>query len=246
MRLPGTHNTKHGEFKEVVVSHPADITDNKQLNRYELDDLEEWLGEQSPIILRKERPHAATAGQAFADGLEEYAALAYKPPIDVKARLDAMMYMGFGDSSIHATQLAVTASMLNAGHDIEEVVDLVLAATKAAAGDYRDRWNWRVEERNIRKMCDTWLNKLALEGKTPKPMSRVKAQGAQEIVSTAQVIDNGTITRDGVARIFAQRYAGRLRYCHHAGAWHEWTGTHWLTASISKPASKTKSSASSC
>ena len=26
---------------------------------------------------------------------------------------------------------------------------------------------------------------------------------------------------------FRQRYAGRLRYDHHAGAWFEWTGTHW-------------------
>jgi D5 N terminal like len=128
---------------------------------------------------------------------------------------------------IHKTQLQVSSSMLNVGHDIEEVVEVLLAATKAAAGDYGKRWRWDAEERNIRKMCETWLNKLALEGKTPKPLSRVKAQGAQEIVSAAQVIDNGTITQDGVARIFAQRYAGRLRYCHHSGAWHEWTGSHW-------------------
>jgi putative DNA primase/helicase len=35
------------------------------------------------------------------------------------------------------------------------------------------------------------------------------------------------ITQDGVARLFASRHAGRLRFCHHTGAWFAWTGTHW-------------------
>jgi putative DNA primase/helicase len=52
-------------------------------------------------------------------------------------------------------------------------------------------------------------------------------QTAQEVVSATQVIDNGTITQDGIARIFATRYAGKLRYCHHAGTWYEWVGSHW-------------------
>jgi putative DNA primase/helicase len=76
-------------------------------------------------------------------------------------------------------------------------------------------------------MCTDWLNKLAIEGKTPKPIARTNTQGANEIVSAAQVIDGGTITQDGVARIFAQRFDGRLRFCHDAGAWYEWTGSHW-------------------
>jgi hypothetical protein len=225
MRLPGSHNSKGGAWKAVEIIHPADFDGETVLNRYELSDLKEWFSEQSPIILRKKRPRAATVGEL--DGFDEYLReIGYKPPVDVDVRLKAMMFKCEGDSGIHATQLAVSASMLNAGHDIDEVAEVLLAATKAAAGDYGKRWNWRVEERNIRKMCETWLNKLALEGKTPKPLSRVKAQGSQEIVSAAQVIDNGTITQDGVARIFAQRYAGRLRYCHHSGAWYEWTGSH--------------------
>lgn len=36
-----------------------------------------------------------------------------------------------------------------------------------------------------------------------------------------------TITQDGIARIFADTYSGRLRFDHSAGAWFEWTGTHW-------------------
>jgi hypothetical protein len=56
MPLPGTHNTKHGE---VVISHPADINDAAQVKRYELANLEEWLAETSPIILRKVRPRGS-------------------------------------------------------------------------------------------------------------------------------------------------------------------------------------------
>jgi putative DNA primase/helicase len=36
------------------------------------------------------------------------------------------------------------------------------------------------------------------------------------------------VTQDGVARTFADRYRDALRYCYSAGAWYEWSGTHWL------------------
>ncbi|TWI73630.1 putative DNA primase/helicase [Bradyrhizobium huanghuaihaiense] len=36
-----------------------------------------------------------------------------------------------------------------------------------------------------------------------------------------------TVTQDGIARVFAQRYVGRLRYCYHARAWYCWSGSHW-------------------
>ena len=49
--------------------------------------------------------------------------------------------------------------MLNRGQSIDEVVGIVLAATRAAAGHYGERWNWRREERAIRGMCETWLTK---------------------------------------------------------------------------------------
>jgi hypothetical protein len=57
LRLPGTHNTKMGAFKEVTVEQPRNLVG------YDLGDLEEWLAEASPIILRKERVRAVTAGE---------------------------------------------------------------------------------------------------------------------------------------------------------------------------------------
>jgi hypothetical protein len=164
MRLPRTHNTKNGAWKEVEVTsfHPE--------RRYEFDDIEEWLSEQSPVMLRRSRERAKTAGERmtarepttggesdfFADFAKRHG---IKPPINVEQRLRAMMYMAGGENSIHITQLSVTASLLNAGVPVGEVVERVLAATRAAAGEYGARWNWRREERKVRGMCETWLKK---------------------------------------------------------------------------------------
>jgi phage/plasmid-associated DNA primase len=167
LRLPGSHNTKNGAWAEV------EITSFDPERRYELDDLEEWLAEQSPLMLRKQRERAVTVGETdfFSDNAfyENYAKThGIKPPIDVEARLAAMMYMGAGDSSIHLTQLAVTASLLNSGMAKADVVEIVLVATKKAAGLYGARWNWKREERNLFGMCDTWLKKHPPQEK-PRP-----------------------------------------------------------------------------
>lgn len=155
LRLPGSHNTKNGEWTEVAVAE-------NNRHRYELSDLEDWLFETSIVILRKTRERSRTVGET--DFFAEYGnANSYKPPIDVKARLDAMGYGYGGDANIHKTQVSVTASMLNAGVPVEEVVSLVKAATEAAAGEYHSTWDWRREEKAIRGMCDTWQAKRAKE-----------------------------------------------------------------------------------
>ena len=156
MRLPGSHNTKDGAWTEVRI-----ITDRPL--RYEIDELAEWLEVASPVIHRRPAGGNNGNGGNGTDFNNPWLAVAarfgIKPPIDVEARLDVMMYQGAGDSGIHATQISVTAALLNRGQSIDEVVDIVLAATRAAAGHYGERWNWRREERAIRGMCETWLTK---------------------------------------------------------------------------------------
>jgi hypothetical protein len=155
MRLPGSHNSK---FDDEMI--PVEIlTSNGK--RYHLDDIEEMLAETAPIILRKERPGARTVGEmAGTDPYTEYGLLAHKAPIDVKSRLDSMLYMGGDKDGIHPTQRSVTASLIKCGQPIDDVVALVLAATKAAVGDhYGKRWNWGREEQKIRGMSETALKK---------------------------------------------------------------------------------------
>jgi putative DNA primase/helicase len=50
---------------------------------------------------------------------------------------------------------------------------------------------------------------------------------ARAILREAEGLDKGTVTQDGIAQVFARRFEDQLRFCHHTGAWFEWTGTHW-------------------
>jgi hypothetical protein len=172
LRLPGSHNTKNGAWSEVEI---ISLDGGRW---YELDDLEDWLTEASPIMLRAKREHAVPAGES--DFFAEYARQhGIKAPIDVEARLAAMMFMGGENSSIHQTQLAVTASLLNHGTPVDEVVAIVLDATKRAAGEYATRWNWPREERKIRGMCATWLKKHPPEERKPKPAPKAELRSIE-------------------------------------------------------------------
>jgi hypothetical protein len=162
MRLPGTHNTKRDEWKPVEI-------ESSNTGEFELDDIEEMISITSPIVLRKLTP-SPTQGE-INPFLAAAKTLGFKPSIDAEKRLSEMIYMGGGDAAIHETQISVSASLLNAGNAYEEVVRLVLEATRGAAGDYGSRWNWKREEKEIRKACDTWLKKhppAKAEKLTPK------------------------------------------------------------------------------
>ena len=115
------------------------------MKHYTLTALMEWL-EDAPVAIRRK-------GEDDNPFVQYGREAGFKAPIDVEKRLKQMSHGGAGDASIHATQLAVSASMLNAGVDVEEVVDKLMEATRAA-GD--SQWNWAEEERNIRNMCATW------------------------------------------------------------------------------------------
>lgn len=191
LRLPGSHNTKDGAFTEVEIIelHPE--------RRYDIEDLEEWLSEQSPVMLRKVRESAEPAGapEDPDDFFAQYAKrFNLKPPIDVQQRLEGMMFMGGGDSSVHQTQLQCTAALLNAGVPKDEVAATVLAYTRRAAGEYGTRWNWRREERNIVKMCEDWIKKHPVEEKK-KAEPRLKiVDGGVQVVGKIETEQQATGT----------------------------------------------------
>jgi hypothetical protein len=119
MRLPGTHNSKNGNWTEVrtIADRPA--------ARYEFEELEEFLTTVSPRIQRKPKAGNGAAGNGAHTETNPWLAFAdqpdCKPPVDVEERLAAMRYQGVGESSIHATQLSVTAALLNRGTAVEDV-----------------------------------------------------------------------------------------------------------------------------
>lgn len=157
LRLPGSHNTKDGGWKEVEVIEGNDT-------RYKLEELEEWIGRQWAVVPKK--------GAEVNPFLEAAADMAYKPPVDVEQRLASMSYKGEGENSVHSTQLSVTASMLSSGADIDEVVTAVLEATKKVG---EESWDWRKEENAIRRMCEDWKRK----------QTTVKRTGTSNVIQLA-------------------------------------------------------------
>jgi putative DNA primase/helicase len=55
---------------------------------------------------------------------------------------------------------------------------------------------------------------------------RRRKADAQHVVA-AVGRDTGVLTQDGIAGIFAKRYADRLRYCHSTPAWFQFDGARW-------------------
>jgi RecA-family ATPase len=142
LREPGTHNSKNDEWFEVTYATRTD-------RRYDLFEIADWLDDVEGRRLFTRRAAGNGHDKSAPAGLGEH-----KARIDVDARLAAMKFQGPGEHSIHQTQLSVTASMLRDGVALEEIVGIVLAATRAAvAGNPQAAdWNWRREELTILRM----------------------------------------------------------------------------------------------
>jgi hypothetical protein len=152
MRLPGSHNTKNGEWRGVRVL--------KRFGRvYRLDKIERSLSRATQLLQRRARADAPGTREPvnFFTGLGE--TQTFKPPIDIEMRLAEMQYHGADEFSVHCTQLSCTAALLRRGWSVEAVVGRVLRATEAAVGREGRGWDWHAEERALRKMCATWLAK---------------------------------------------------------------------------------------
>jgi AAA domain len=165
LRQPGTLNSKrepHVPCEIISCGSAVDIS--------ELREMIELVG-GSRLLTRRPRPAAARG-----TGPGEH-----RPPIDVDARLAAMKFQGDGDSSIHQTQLSVTASLLRAGVALEETTRIVLDATRVAVAD-DPAWDWRREELKILRMgCDFIVKKpelvVLLPDKWREPFAARIAQG---------------------------------------------------------------------
>ncbi|MEY9235365.1 P4 family phage/plasmid primase-like protein [Bradyrhizobium japonicum] len=173
MRLPGTQNSKYGDIREVV-------TETLDGPRYELEELEEFIAETAPILtyvmpaIKPTRPNSAAGKSAVAaDPYEELANdPAFRSRIDCDAALAGMVFPG----NIHDTQRDVTASLIKHGAATADVVEIVLAATRAAQGVDVARWNWKHEEKEIRGMCASARVKYGVPEPVVEPVSPEPAQ----------------------------------------------------------------------
>jgi hypothetical protein len=153
LRCVGSHNTKKGEPRECHILESSGT-------EYDITEFAEMFDLYGERTLRY-RP-----GVENTDADQLIAPVSFGP-VDVEARLAAMKWQGAGDSSIHHTQLHVTAALTSAGEPIVETVERVFAATHIAAlGDPdHSRWNWGMERREIERMCfDLVTKKFREEG----------------------------------------------------------------------------------
>jgi hypothetical protein len=154
MRLPGSHNSKNGEWIPVRMIEQRSDT-------YTIEQIEQWLVTEKPRLARRTNPKTKTSPKRNGGESNPWLALSKTQagPVDVEQRLAEMQYHGTDLNGIHDTQLSVTAALLTRGWPIEDVVSRVLQATVEAAGPEGRGWNWREEERGLRKMCRKWLEK---------------------------------------------------------------------------------------
>src|SRR5262245_27673440 len=148
MRLPGTDNWKTGEGRLCHVVHANWDA------RHEFSELVETLDWMRPVVVPAPGVPNGTPAEKSAD-FQQFSANPYleyarrfglRPPLDVEARLSAMSYMADGDAGVHQTQLHVSAALVVRGADDEAIVELLLEATRRAAGIYAASWNWKREE----------------------------------------------------------------------------------------------------
>jgi RecA-family ATPase len=154
LRRPGTTNTKGGHSKACHVL--AEHSDAARI--YDITEIEEMLDLYNrPLLNLKQTEKALTPGGNGASQDK------YEGPIDVDARLAAMTYKGPGRSCVHYTQLDVTAALTGRGQPIQETVERVLTATKAAVENDRNpecrNWDWKKERHDIEKQCYDLVNK---------------------------------------------------------------------------------------
>lgn len=175
MRVPGTINGKPSVVEArgepaVVALIAADWQ-----RQYDLDELVEWLDWQRPVIAK---PAAAGVVETnpFLAASER---LGIKPPLDVRQALESMTFGGAGDTSIHQTQLRVSASLAHAGHDEDEIVAVLIEATRAAAGEHGKAWNWRREEAAIRRMISSARSKFGVREAKVVRLAEERAERAR-------------------------------------------------------------------
>jgi RecA-family ATPase len=156
MRLPGTHNSKDGGRIEVTT-----VFEQTERGEYDIEEIETWLATAEPVLHNKEIKlvdgGSASLGpknpfDVYGESLAHYA-----ERVDVEARLAAMRYQGHGETSVHATELSVTASMARCDPDAN--VEYVLWHVEQLNIRENLGWNMQDERQTLRRMLLSWYGK---------------------------------------------------------------------------------------
>lgn len=173
LRVPGTHNSKRGEWRPVTVVKEGN-------ERYDLAQIDAWLSSaREPVMVRKGKPRETNPF------LQLYEDMGYKAPVNVKERLENMTVGGIGADAVHPTLLSVSGALTRAGMDEDDVVKLLLERVQQLDGT--QNWNWKREERKIRGMIRSLRPKI--EARKHRPNSLSAASSPIDDDATATLLD---------------------------------------------------------
>jgi AAA domain len=130
---------------------------SEAVRAYEIGELEDFFSIARPLFTEheiKKKPESKPANDNSGSGTGE--------AVDIEQRLEDMRHEAPGNNSIHATQLSVSAALLNVGTPLEDVVDTLLEATMKCA-PMGGKWDARQERIKLLNMCATWIVKRAPE-----------------------------------------------------------------------------------
>ncbi len=251
LRLPGTHNTK----PDVIAANRGEpfqvrVIEVDWSRVYDFDEIVDWLDYQRPVVI----PPLSLTTSAVRGETNPYLAAAarmgFKAPVNVEQALTLMTLSGDGTTSIHQTQLIVSAALNQKGIAEDEIVSVLLDATRAAAGKAGDQWNWKREEANLRSMIRSAAKKYVKPTTNPTspPPPSAEATGTgghvvsiaaerkkrQQKKTTDNDDDNDIKPKkapkkgdDELALEFATRHSDNLRYVASRGVWLHWDGCKW-------------------
>src|SRR5208282_452507 len=154
MRLPGTLNSKSEPHVRAQILGMREGTCT-------IEELEDWA-RNSPILIERKTKLSATRKTATpANPHEAYGQEhAYREPLDIDARLEAMTWKGPGETSVHATQVDVIASLLSRNVHPDEAVRYVLEWTQFMCDrDSIRGWNFNAEQDALRDSTNSWYAK---------------------------------------------------------------------------------------
>ena len=148
LRCVGSHNSKEGAWKQCHVIEKS----GAQYDIFEFQDMFDLYSDR-PLLNYKPKQEGNAHDKDYQPASDG--------PVDVEGRLAAMCFEGPGDTSIHRTQLQVTAALISAGRPVAETVERVLAATREAvkSDPACTKWDWAEEEVAIARMCYDLINK---------------------------------------------------------------------------------------
>jgi RecA-family ATPase len=153
MRLPGSHNTKFGEWAAV------EVVAKNGLDPYQLEVLEEWLASiKEPLLHRigSEEPKSNGHGNVWQ---QQGARQGAQQRLDIDVMWDELQYLGAGQGgNLHDTQVRIGAALLSRGELVDDVVAYLEAQIISRVPESVD-WNWKEELRTMRQQCITWFAK---------------------------------------------------------------------------------------